>query len=578
MQKQDHTITYILEENILDEESLQKVLEQQEASGQSLISILRENNLVDEEQLTKIIATSNKIEFINLSPEMIEPMAAHMVTYEMANQHNMIPVKKENNKLLVAMSTPLNLAVRDQIELRTGFKIVPLAATPDAIRRAITYHFDVQNVTRQAIASMRLKTDSDKAEEAKAEPESKWPRVSDAPITKLVSSIIHGAIDARASDVHIEPQEPDMRVRYRIDGILHDAIDVPSSAQLEVISHIKISADMDISEQRVPQDGHITVLHDGREYDLRVSSLPAVSGEKIVLRILDKDPIKWSLDTVMPSPDDNQKFRELIAKPYGMLLLTGPTGSGKTTTLYSVLQLLNTPERNIVTVEDPVEYRLNGITQLQVRPTAGVTFASALRSIVRQDPDIILVGEIRDFETAEIAISAALTGHLVLSTMHTKDAAGAISRLVNLGIAPFLVSSALLGTVAQRLIRTSCAKCKQAYQPSEDELKCLFGESSCDEALVTIGNYLTTKIKLYRGKGCNSCYHTGCHGRKGVYEILRISPEIRKMIVDGGSDDVIKQQAIKEGMKTLNKSAVDEVLSGVTALDELMRVVDVRED
>jgi len=567
MQKQDHTITYILEENILDEESLQKVLEQQKASGQSLLNILKENNLVNEEQLTKIVATSNKIEFINLSPEMVEPMAAHMVTYEMANQHNMIPVKKENNKLLVAMSTPLNLAVRDQIELRTGFKIVPLAATPDAIRRAITYHFNVQNVTRQAIASMRLKTDSDKVEAAKAELESKWPRVSDAPITKLVSSIIHGAIDARASDVHIEPQEPDMRVRYRIDGILHDAIDVPSSAQLEVISHIKITADMDISERRVPQDGHITVLHDGREYDLRVSSLPAVGGEKIVMRILDKDPIKWSLDTVMPSPDNNQKFRELVANPYGMLLLTGPTGSGKTTTLYSVLQLLNTPERNIVTVEDPVEYRLDGITQLQVRPTAGVTFASALRSIVRQDPDIILVGEIRDFETAEIAISAALTGHLVLSTMHTKDAAGAISRLVNLGIAPFLISSALLGTVAQRLIRTFCAKCKQAYQPSEDELKCLFGESSRDE-----------KIKLYRGKGCNSCYHTGYHGRKGIYEILRISPEIRKMTVDRGSDDAIKQQAIKESMKTLNKSAVDEVLNGVTSLDELMRVVDVRED
>jgi len=567
MQKQDHTITYILEENILDEESLQKVLEQQKASGQSLLNILKENNLVDEEQLTKIIAASNKIEFINLSPEMVEPMAAHMVTYEMANQHNMIPVKKENNKLLVAMSTPLNLAIRDQIELRTGFKIVPLAATPDAIRRAITYHFNVQNVTRQAIASMRLKTDSDKAEAAKAELESKWSRVSDAPITKLVSSIIHGAIDARASDVHIEPQEPDMRVRYRIDGILHDAINVPSSAQLEVISHIKITADMDISERRVPQDGHITILHDGREYDLRVSSLPAVGGEKIVLRILDKDPIKWSLDTVMSSPDDNQKFRELVANPYGMLLLTGPTGSGKTTTLYSVLQLLNTPERNIVTVEDPVEYRLDGITQLQVRPTAGVTFASALRSIVRQDPDIILVGEIRDVETAEIAISAALTGHLVLSTMHTKDAAGAISRLVNLGIAPFLISSALLGTVAQRLIRTFCAKCKQAYRPSEDELKCLFGKSSRDE-----------KIKLYRGKGCNSCYHTGYHGRKGIYEILRISPEIRKMTIDGGSDDAIKQQAIKEGMKTLNKSTVDEVLNGVTSLDELMRVVDVRED
>jgi type IV pilus assembly protein PilB len=248
-----------------------------------------------------------------------------------------------------------------------------------------------------------------------------------------------------------------------------------------------------------------------------------------------------------------------------MLLLTGPTGSGKTTTLYSVLQLLNTPERNIVTIEDPVEYRLDGITQLQVKPIAGMTFASALRSILRQDPDIILVGEIRDFETAEIAISAALTGHLVLSTLHTNDAAGAISRLINLGVAPFLIASALLGAIAQRLIRTSCSRCRQSYQPSEDELKCLFGES-----------YRDKNIELYRGTGCNNCYHTGYHGRKGIFEILPISPSIRKMVIDGISDDAIRQQAIEEGMKTLHKSAVNEVLAGVATLDEMMRVIDMR--
>ena len=564
MQKRDRTISYILEENILDEETLQKVLEQQEASGQSLISILKKNNLVDEDQFTRIIAASNKIEFINLSPEMVDPMAAHMVTYDMVNQHNIMPVKKEDDKLLVAMSEPLNLSVRDQIEMRTGYHVIPLAATPSAIRQAIHYHFSVKDVTKQAIVSMRLKEGADRGAQ-KDEGEQKSPRVADAPITKLVSSIINGAIDARASDIHIEPQLPDMRVRYRIDGLLRDAIGVPSSVQIEVVSHIKIMADMDISERRVPQDGHMTVWHNDREYDLRVSSLPSVGGEKIVIRILDKNVDKWSLDTVVPSPDDNQKFRELVGNPYGMLLLTGPTGSGKTTTLYSVLQLLNTPDKNIVTVEDPVEYHLDGITQMQVKPIAGVTFASALRSIVRQDPDVILVGEIRDFETAEIAISAAQTGHLMLSTLHTNDAAGAISRLVDLGIPPFLVASALLGAVAQRLIRTLCPKCKQGYEPSEDELKCLFGKSCQDK-----------KIKLYRGMGCSNCYHTGYHGRKAVYEILCISPEIRRMIIDTSSDDAIKQQAIKEGMKTLHKNAVDEVLNGVTTLDELMRVVDVR--
>ncbi|MDD5328007.1 MAG: GspE/PulE family protein [Phycisphaerae bacterium] len=565
MQNQEQIISYILEQNILDEKTLQEVLKEQEQSGLSLIGVLKKNNFVDEEQFIKIVAASHKIEFVNLSPDMINPIAAHMITYEMANQYNIIPVKKENNKLLVAMSSPLNLAVRDEIEMRTGLKVVPLAATQEAIRQAVIYHFNVKNVTRQAIASMRLTTDSDKDKLNETELEYKSSQVADAPITKLVSSIINSAIDANASDIHIEPEQPDMRVRYRVDGILHDAIKVPSSAHLEVVSHIKVAADMDISERRIPQDGHMIVRHDGKEYDMRVSSLPGMRGEKIVIRILDRDAIKWSLDAVVPSPEDNRKFRELAGNPYGMLLLTGPTGSGKTTTLYSVLKLLNTTERNIVTVEDPVEYHLDGITQMQVKPIAGITFASALRSIVRQDPDIILIGEIRDYETAEIAISAALTGHLVLSTLHTNDAAGAISRLINLGVAPFLVASALLGTIAQRLVRTCCSKCRKVYKPSEDDLKCLFGKSAPNE-----------KIELYRGAGCDSCYHTGYHGRKGVFEILPVSPAIRKMITDGCDNDAIRQQAVKEGMSTLHEGAVKEVLDGVTTVDEIIRVINMR--
>jgi type IV pilus assembly protein PilB len=392
-------------------------------------------------------------------------------------------------------------------------------------------------------------------------------KVAETPITRLVSSIINGAIDARASDIHLEPRENDMRVRYRIDGILHDALNVPATAQLEVISHIKIMSDMDISEKRLPQDGHMAIQHDGREYDLRISSLPATGGEKIVMRILDKYSSKWSLDAVVPSPDDNKKFKRLVDNPYGMILLTGPTGCGKTTTLYSVLQLLNDPEVNIVTVEDPVEYRLEGITQVQIRTVAGMTFASSLRSIVRQDPDIILVGEIRDPETAEIAVSAALTGHLVLCTLHTNDAAGAVSRLINLGVAPFLVASALLGAVAQRLIRTTCPKCKKPYKPDVKELTNIFGKSLPDK-----------EIQLYRGTGCNDCRNTGFRGRSGVFEILPVSQQIRKMITDGCSDGQIKQQAIQEGMRTLTKAAIDEVLQGGTTIEELMRVVDLRAD
>ncbi len=567
MQKQDHTLSYILQENILDEESLQRVLEEHQSSGESLITILKKNELVDEEQLARIIAADNKIEFVNLSPGMVDPMAAHMVSYEMANHHNLIPVKKENGKLLVAMSAPLNLTVRDQIEIRTGCKVIPLAATPNAITQAIRYHFNVQNITRQAIASMRLKTDSRKDEHDITRLESKLARVADDPITKLVSSIIIGAIESRASDIHIEPQDPDMRVRYRIDGLLRDAISVPSSVQQELVSHIKVLAEMDISERRISQDGHIAMAHDSNEYDLRVSTLPAVGGEKIVIRILDKNVNRWLLDEIVTCPNDNQRFRSLLKNPYGMLLLTGPTGCGKTTTLYSILQLLNTPEKNIVTVEDPVEYCLDGITQVQVRPVAGVTFASTLRSILRQDPDIVLVGEIRDFETAEIAISAALTGHLVLSTLHTNDAAGAISRLINLGIPSFLVASALLGTVAQRLLRISCPKCKQPHAPSSEQLEPLLALSKSERS---------KDVQLYQGAGCDDCYHTGYHGRRAIYEILSISNQIRKLIINMESDDAIKAQAVAEGMKTLRESGVEHVLNGTTTIEELGRLVDMR--
>ncbi len=574
MDNQDAVISKITKEKLLDEATLETVLAQQRQTGQSLISILKQSKLVDEEKLTKIIAADQNIEFIDLSPDMIEQMTAHLLSYEMVSRYNCLPIRKEGKKLIVAMSSPLNLSVRDQIEMKTGYEVTPVAASPAAIRQAIHHHFSVRDETKQTIVSMRLKQEpatgqvQDNIIENKlTEAERESVQVVDSPITRLVSSIINGAIDARASDIHLEPRATDMRVRYRIDGLLHDTLNVPVNAQLEVISHIKIMAEMDISEKRLPQDGHITVQHNGRDYDLRISSLPATGGEKIVMRILDKYAGKWSLDAVVPFPEDNHKFKRLVNNPYGMILLTGPTGCGKTSTLYAVLQLLNSPDVNIVTVEDPVEYRLEGITQLQVRPAAGVTFATSLRSIVRQDPDIILVGEIRDTETAEIAISAALTGHLVLSTLHTNDAAGAISRLINLGVAPFLVASALLGAVAQRLVRMTCSNCKQPYNPGVEEMATLFGKSLPDK-----------KIQLYRGTGCQACRNTGYQGRKGVFEILSASSQIRRMITDGRSDGDIKQQAIQEGMRTLTMAAIDEVFNGNTTIEELMRAVDLRKD
>jgi type IV pilus assembly protein PilB len=446
--------------------------------------------------------------------------------------------------------------------LKTGYEVTPVAATPHAIHQAIHYHFDVASLTKQTIASMRLKGDAGEGGKTATDKSEKLFDAGGDPVTKLVASIIRGGIDARASDIHIEPQESDLRVRYRVDGLLRKAIDIPASAQREVVSQIKVLSDMDISERRIPQDGHMTVRHEDREYDLRVSSLPAVGGEKIVLRILNKNAGQWSLDRVVTSSQDNHRIRDLVANPYGMILLTGPTGSGKTTTLYSVLQLVNTPERNIVTVEDPVEYRLPGITQVQIKLAAGVTFASTLRSILRQDPNIILIGEIRDLETAEIAVSAALTGHLVFSTLHTNDAAGAVSRLVSIGIPPFLVASSLLGAVAQRLVRTLCPRCKEPATPGDDDRK-LLGE-------------LVTKGRLYRGKGCNNCLGSGYQGRKSVYEILPVSQTIKRMIVDGRSDAAIREQAITEGMRTLRTSALEEVRNGTTTIEEIMRVVDLK--
>ena len=561
MKKDDSLISLIMQEKIVDKSTLKTVIEKHEKTGQSLITILKKENLLDEEQLTKIVAHTSKIEFVNLAPEMVDPMVAHLITYEIASKYNVLPIKRQDETLLVAMSSPLNLSVRDLIEMKTGYKVIPVAATPTAIKRSVRYHFDVTNITKQAIVSMRLEEDNKNSQH---EDNLESTKFGDSPIAKLVSSIIGGAIDTRASDIHIEPQGTDIKVRYRIDGTLRPSINIPLSVQQEIVSHIKIISDMDISERRLPQDGHITTVRDGNAYDLRISSLPGISGEKIVIRILNKEVGHWSIDEIVDSSEDNEKIKSLINNPYGMILLTGPTGCGKTTTLYALLKQLNTTDRNIVTVEDPVEYRLEGITQVQVSPVAGRTFGLALRSILRQDPDIILIGEIRDIETAEIAVSAALTGHLVLSTLHTNDATGAISRLINLGVPPFLVASALLGIIAQRLVRVNCPQCKKIYKPKTNELKRIYGNSPQNK-----------KIKLYRGEGCELCSQTGFRGRKSIYEILCISPKIRKLIVHGSSDNEIKELAIQEGMRILRDSAILEAIKGVTTLDELTRIVEI---
>jgi len=564
VEKHDTVVSFLLDEKILDEGAIKELFSEWDESGKSIVNILKTRGLVDKNQLTKLIAATNEIEFVNLSPDMIDPMVVRLIAYDIARRHNLMPVRIEDDNLLVAMSSPMNLSVRDMIATKTGYHVVPLAATDEAVKNVISYHFNVESVTKQDIVKMRMKGSSE-GDDGGKKVRMQSSKVADDPIVRLVDSFITGAIDARASDIHIEPQLPDMRVRYRVDGILLDALEVPASAQREVISHIKILADMDISERRIPQDGHISIEHRSKDYDLRVSSLPATGGEKIVIRILDASTGLKRLDEITNTTEEYESLNGLIANPYGMILLTGPTGSGKTTTLYSMIQALNTPEKNIVTVEDPVEYRLKGVTQVQVQAEIGRTFASSLKSILRQDPDIILIGEIRDYETAEIAISAALTGHLVLSTLHTNDAAGAVSRLVSLGIAPFQVASAVLGIVAQRLVRVICPKCKKSYEPSDREKKILFdGQEAGQEQTV------------YKNQGCGSCRNTGYHGRAGTYEILTFSDKIKDMIIDSAGDNQIKAEAVKDGMKTLRTRAIGQVLDGITTLDELFRVVDMR--
>lgn len=560
MMTQDPIIAFVEQEDMLSKQALEEIVQEHLKTGHSILSLLKAQECLTDDQLLKVVAVSHGIDFIDLEPDSIEQVVAHLVPFELADRHSLIPIRVEDSKLFVAMSSPMDLMVRDQIEMKTGYEVVPVAALYDTIRLAIQCQFDVSNETKQAIVSMRLK----EGEEAQEVSQEITFGDTSNPVTKLVTSIVRGAFDSESSDVHIEPQESGMRVRYRVDGILQQALTVPASVQSEVTSHIKIKAGMDISEKRIPQDGHIAVNHLGREYDLRVSTLPSVAGEKIVIRVLDKDAQKWNMDAVVLDPESNKKLRHLASNPYGILLVTGPTGSGKTTTLYSMLQLVSTPKKNVITVEDPVEYRLSGVTQVQTRPVAGLTFASALKSILRQDPDIILIGEIRDLETAEIAISAALTGHLVLSTLHTNDAAGAISRLLNIGVPPFLVGSALIGTVAQRLVRRLCPKCCEGYVATEEETSLLFGQDMPQE-----------RPEIFRAVGCTDCYQTGYKGRQSVYEILPVSSKIKRLILGDGNDDDIKNQAISEGMVTLTQSAITEVLNGHTTLEEVARIVDI---
>lgn len=545
---------------ILSEEVLSKALEARTTRGHGLTRILIEDNLVTENDLVATLAAHLKLEYVDLSEYPVDAAAARLVSDSLARRYLALPIGWIEGRLIVAMADPSNVFAIDDIRTVTGAELRIAVATKNSIVEAITkYHrvmSDAEDVSAEASSTFQGDTDLTHVREVN----------EDSPIVKLVNLLISQAIADRASDIHIEPAERDLRVRFRIDGVLHEVMRPPKNIQSGIVSRLKVMADINIAERRVPQDGRINTVIGGRDVDLRVATLPTVHGEKVVMRVLDKSTALLRLSDLGFLPENMARYEESYRKPYGTILVTGPTGSGKSTTLYATLNIVNDESKNVITVEDPVEYQLPGINQVQVNAKAGLTFAAALRSILRSDPDVVLLGEIRDRETAIIAIEAALTGHLVLSTLHTNDAASTPSRLVEMGVEPFLVGSAIDCIVAQRLARRLCQRCKQPYRPELPELATIGWDF---ERLGGAG----TDLQVFRSKGCGACGGTGFYGRFAIHEVLQVTEEVERLIVERGHTDEIRKIAIGQGMLTLRQAGMVEVAQGMTSIEEILRVI-----
>ena len=547
----------LLEGGHVTPEQLAGAVEEQRRLGRSLGRVLVDLGVLTEGQLVAALATQIGLRFVDLSDYPVDGSAVSRVPDMVCRRHNALPISYEDGRLVVAMADPANVFAVDDIRSMTGLEVKPVVATKSDVIAAINrYHrgdAELDDLTMSMEANAEDLDDLSSVKEI----------VEDAPIVKFVNLLITQAIQDRASDIHIEPTERDLRVRFRIDGVLHEIMRSPKTIQSGVISRLKIMADINIAERRIPQDGRMSVSTQGKKIDLRVATLPTVWGEKIVMRILDNSTAMLKLSDLGFGDENYEVYSRSFIKPYGMILVTGPTGSGKSTTLYATLNIVSRPEVNVITVEDPVEYRLAGINQVQTNAKAGLTFAAALRSILRSDPDIVLLGEIRDHETAQIAVEAALTGHLVLSTLHTNDAPSAITRLTEMGIEPFLVGSALDCVLAQRLARRLCPKCKEAYVPTREALLEARFPWSEDEELPT----------LYRPVGCTACSKTGYKGRLALHEVMAVSEQIERLAVEHASALTIGAAAREEGMITLRADGLGKVIAGVTSIEEILRVV-----
>jgi type IV pilus assembly protein PilB len=564
----------LLSHNALTVEQLRQALEIQHQTNGRLGRVLIETGVITERDLAKAVAQQWGLPYTELGEDSVDPNAVKMIPPYMAKRHGVIAVDRRHDHLVVAMPDPSNVVAIDDIRLLTGLNVEIIIASPEDIARLQTRFgsvaLDVDEMLKSQLGEKvdaQIMQDGEGSGGEDVSLDRLRSMTEEAPVVRVVNQIIQQAIKSGASDIHIEPHRRDVKVRYRVDGLLQDIMSPPKQIQAALTSRVKILASLDIAERRLPQDGHIHMRVEGKELDFRVSTLPTVQGEKIVIRILDSGKTKAPLNKIGMPAHVLESWERLIEKPYGMLIVTGPTGSGKTTTLYTSLERINTPERNIVSVEDPVEYQIARVNQVQVNTKAGLTFAAGLRSILRQDPDIVLIGEIRDRETAQIAVQASMTGHLVLATLHTNDAPGAATRLADMGVEPFLVTASLIGVLAQRLVRVICPTCKEAYTPPADALRRL----GLDPAQYG-------ELELYRGKGCEACRNTGYRGRTGVYEIMVMNDRLRALVLSGSSADQIRAAAREDGMQTLRDDGVHKVIEGITTVEELLRVVFVNED
>ena len=548
----------------ISNEKLEKVVAAQPHSNEGLAQRLVDLGLISETVLLETLSEHLEIPVVSLKEFSHETVMLDNLSEKFMRQYKFIPLSLEDNVLTIAISNPYDLYACDAVKMVTDYEVAINLAREEEILDAVGKLFNTDSSSMGRIIEDISKDTDDLSLDDEGDVDHLKDLASEAPVIRLVNLLITRAIELRASDIHLEPFEGDFKVRYRVDGVLHDVEAPPTRLQAAVISRIKIMAKLNIAERRLPQDGRIKLRVLGKEIDFRVSTLPTMFGESVVLRILDRESVILDLEQLGFPGYDLTKFRDLIHRPYGIILVTGPTGSGKTTTLYAALSEINSPEKKIITVEDPIEYQLGGVNQVQVKASIDLSFANVLRSILRQDPDIIMIGEIRDAETAEIAIHSALTGHLVFSTLHTNDAAGAVTRLLEMGMENYLLSSSMLGILAQRLVRVICPECKEVYTPEIGVME----ELGVDQADAK-------DLSIYKGAGCEKCAQTGFRGRQGIYELLMISDDIRELILDKAASNVIKDKGRSNGMKTLREAGWDKVRSGMSTVSEVLRVTQV---